>query len=1397
MDPDSTVVGFRSCLDEWPLFVGEIYTIVPNPVDAGGEPVACANVTYASDNPDVATVTSWGEVEARQPGVANIAVKSGGAFHSVTFTVAGGERFAVTDVEWDQAHPSRCAVPADVSEKLASIDDGDDLDAPDAAIPGNETGSPNLRAMEYSAQSSIRAKTNFGSSNYSFAAPVLSLGGRELGIDLMLAYNGQPWQKDVVGGTTKMTFNYGKGWPAAGWRLGFGRIIAGYDPSKPNNRLLIQPDGTKIVLRYDTSTSPAKCLSEDGTFLEYSPQTGKLKYPNGTIVNYNLHFNNRWLPVSIQSPNGNIVTISYKPAGIHPKGSIDVITDTLGRTVTFHYYGDSTPVGDTPPPADPNNPQGALYSVRVEDRGFVPGGPSNKREIVRLSYTNLPAFPSGLFNGSYSVDAPSTSRTAVAGIYYPATGTGYTFDYASVYGMATTVHVRKDMTTTTDGVDVARTTYAFPATGASLNNLPRFSSRTEWRDDGNGGGIASTWNYANNSGGATAPSTYTVTAASASPDVIVTRTTVGYPGHSDGLATTTEIFRTGVTGQLMRKVVTTYDFAPDDAESIWTPSNGGSIVDTVITTNESGERTKIDYDYSGGSFGQVTKIEEFDDFAGGGFTKRRISAFTYFDTWSTSNYKQNLFYLVSQATLTDPIPSPVVKSRTDFAYDVYSGNLKAYLSSPPAGTRDSTFDNAAYRYRGNLTSVTRYRNAAAGTGAITKNSYFDVFGNIERADVSCCTQKTFTYQGLADGTGLYFSVPTSVTDGPTGGLNLTRSAKYDFANGNVLRSTDERGHEVTATHDAAWRLKTVTIPSFDNGTSRNVVRTMNYDVGSPGKDQLVRNEVLTYWDNGAQRTITDQVWMDGQGLVVRRGTSPASSGSFDAVRMTYDAIGRMTASTNPYAGNSSGNPTGTTYSTAYAYDALSRTTTATLPDGDTISTTYTGKTTTVTDQVGRQRRTVVDGLGRIVTVYEQNPVTGGLDWTTANVYDVFDNVTDVKMYLSGSSGAYQQRTATYDGLSRLTARTTPEVNNQTGGSAGTPVTETYTYTDFDAVDVYTDGRGATIDYGFDTLNRMTSIVSAPASGDPDTHDIVITYETFDAMKKGLVTSVTDYSEGETAYGQTFAYENNRLGRLQSWTRTIGLASQTGGRRSYQVSYTYNSIGQELTMTYPSGLAVRMGRDNRGRLNAVTNGASLAKYASGVTYNSAGLVEGLTINDNGAAVKLVEDYNYSPGRLQLTNQSVTKASSGAVLMNFNYSYEAEAGASGLGTSAGNSGQLMAVASGSTLNGLGAAQRFTYDTVGRLETSTGSAPGATNKGTDTIGTYVASSSTFFLRNSNSPGAADVTAGYGPPPSTWVPIRGDWDGDGADSIGLYDPATSTFYLKNTNSPGSADLAFAFGAG
>jgi hypothetical protein len=81
------------------------------------------------------------------------------------------------------------------------------------------------------------------------------------------------------------------------------------------------------------------------------------------------------------------------------------------------------------------------------------------------------------------------------------------------------------------------------------------------------------------------------------------------------------------------------------------------------------------------------------------------------------------------------------------------------------------------------------------------------------------------------------------------------------------------------------------------------------------------------------------------------------------------------------------------------------------------------------------------------------------------------------------------------------------------------------------------------------------------------------------------------------------------------------------------------------------------------------------------------------------------------------------------------------------------------------------------------------------TSTPGMYDASSSTFYLRNSNSGGYADSVFGYGPAPSTWIPISGDWNGDGIDTVGLYDPASSVFYLTNANS-GFADTVFGFGA-
>ncbi|HST23345.1 MAG TPA: S8 family serine peptidase [Blastocatellia bacterium] len=82
---------------------------------------------------------------------------------------------------------------------------------------------------------------------------------------------------------------------------------------------------------------------------------------------------------------------------------------------------------------------------------------------------------------------------------------------------------------------------------------------------------------------------------------------------------------------------------------------------------------------------------------------------------------------------------------------------------------------------------------------------------------------------------------------------------------------------------------------------------------------------------------------------------------------------------------------------------------------------------------------------------------------------------------------------------------------------------------------------------------------------------------------------------------------------------------------------------------------------------------------------------------------------------------------------------------------------------------------------------------NSGTDTIGVYDPATQTFYLRNSNSQGNADLQILYGP--SGCVPLVGDWDGNGTTTIGVYEISTRTFYLRNANTPGNADIQILYG--
>lgn len=78
-------------------------------------------------------------------------------------------------------------------------------------------------------------------------------------------------------------------------------------------------------------------------------------------------------------------------------------------------------------------------------------------------------------------------------------------------------------------------------------------------------------------------------------------------------------------------------------------------------------------------------------------------------------------------------------------------------------------------------------------------------------------------------------------------------------------------------------------------------------------------------------------------------------------------------------------------------------------------------------------------------------------------------------------------------------------------------------------------------------------------------------------------------------------------------------------------------------------------------------------------------------------------------------------------------------------------------------------------------------------DTIGVFNSTTTTFFLRNANSAGVADLTASFGP--ADTVPLMGDYDNNNTDTVGAYSPSLGRFFLRNTNSPGAANVTFNYG--
>jgi DNA-binding beta-propeller fold protein YncE len=86
------------------------------------------------------------------------------------------------------------------------------------------------------------------------------------------------------------------------------------------------------------------------------------------------------------------------------------------------------------------------------------------------------------------------------------------------------------------------------------------------------------------------------------------------------------------------------------------------------------------------------------------------------------------------------------------------------------------------------------------------------------------------------------------------------------------------------------------------------------------------------------------------------------------------------------------------------------------------------------------------------------------------------------------------------------------------------------------------------------------------------------------------------------------------------------------------------------------------------------------------------------------------------------------------------------------------------------------------------------GAMNPKNDTIGIYRATTTSFYLRNSNTTGIADITSAMSYAVAGDLALVGDWNGDGVDTIGLF--RNGQFLLQDSNRAESApDYSFVLG--
>jgi YD repeat-containing protein len=202
----------------------------------------------------------------------------------------------------------------------------------------------------------------------------------------------------------------------------------------------------------------------------------------------------------------------------------------------------------------------------------------------------------------------------------------------------------------------------------------------------------------------------------------------------------------------------------------------------------------------------------------------------------------------------------------------------------------------------------------------------------------------------------------------------------------------------------------------------------------------------------------------------------------------------------------------------------------------------------------------------------------------------------------------QQRTFTYDSLSRLRTATNPESG-----------TITYQYDDTGNLIVKTDARLVSAHYEYDSINRITRRwyngsssmsntthnVPALPSGVGATDEVKFYYDS-----QSLPGGAPSYSRG-AAIGRLVAQTYGAVSNGDYYAYDVlgrpNLKLQQTGAVNYLMSAGYTLSGALSSLTYPSGNTISNTFDQAGRLTTFSGnlGGTPRSYSTGSVYSSLG------------------------------------------------------------------------------------------------------------------------------------------------------------------------------------------------